>query len=136
MARIHLIAGVLLLILAGCTPTAPEPATPPKSFVVFFKLNSAELTPEAATVVEQVVTEVNRIKATGVAITGYSAVRGTPANQVRLSQERAEAVEAQLLARNVARDIISKAYQGATDNVAGPIVEGQRVEIVVTRERR
>jgi outer membrane protein OmpA-like peptidoglycan-associated protein len=131
------VAASLFLVLTACAPTAPsDTGTPPKSFVVFFKLNSAELTAEAATVIEQVVAEVNRIKATGVAITGYSAPRGPQANQVRLSQERADAVEAQLIARNVPREIISKAHQGGDENVAGPIVEGQRVEVVVTRETR
>jgi OOP family OmpA-OmpF porin len=128
------VAGSLFLMLGACAPTAqPGDADAPKPYVIFFQTDSAELTPQALTVVELIAEEAQRIRATGVGIVGYSGSAGAPGVNLRLSEQRSTAVEAALLARNVPRDIIVRTYHGETQ-VAGPQIEGQRVEVVVTRE--
>ncbi len=130
-------AVALALLAAACAPTAQQTnPTPPRSFYVFFPTDSAELTPEAFAVLDQVAAEAQRIQATGVGIVGYSSASGASAHNLRLSEQRAGAVETALLSRGVARDIIVRNYQGATQELAGSQLGGQRVEIVVSREER
>jgi outer membrane protein OmpA-like peptidoglycan-associated protein len=128
---------VLGLLAAACAGRGPSEGTPtpPKSFVVFFEGDHAELSPEANLVIERVAAEAKRIQATGVGIAGYSSPAGNQAVNLKLSEERSAAVEGALIARGVPKDIIVRTYHGATE-VVGSGVEGRRVEIVVTREAR
>lgn len=130
---------ILLVSIQACAlmaPSEPPPNTPPRSFFIFFPPDSATMTPEALAVVDRVADEARQIKATAVGIVGYSSSAGIPARNLSLSEERAGAVEAALLAKNVPHEIIVRTYQGATRDLAGPSIEGQRVEIVVSREDR
>jgi outer membrane protein OmpA-like peptidoglycan-associated protein len=132
---ISALAGILLLALGACAPAqnpAADTDTPPKSFVIFFQTDSAELTAQGMEVIDRVVDEVQRVHATGVGISGYSGSTGAPAVNLRLSEQRMAAVETALALRQVPRAIIVSTYHGATD-VTGPQIEGQRVEIVVSR---
>ena len=141
MRRVRPVLAALLMVAASaCAPTAPPgpttPQYPPRSFFVFVPAGSARLSPEATAVVDDIADEARRVQATAVGIVGYSSAAGIPARNLRLSEERAAAVEAALLARNVPRDIIVRTHQGAVQDLAGPEVEGQRVEVVVSREER
>ena len=107
----------------------------PRSFFIFFPTDSAELTPEALIVIGRAADEVTVAHATGVGIVGYASSAGAQQRNLRLSEQRAAAVESALLARRVPKDIIVRTYHGATETV-GPAIEGQRVEIVVSREDR
>lgn len=128
-------------LMAACAaPTDTDTDTderlyPPKSFFVFFAVDSAELTAEAHQVIERIASEARRIEATGVGIVGYASPVGTASHNLRLSDLRATAVEVALRSRGVPGDIIVRTYQGATP-IIGPEIEGQRVEIVVSREDR
>jgi OOP family OmpA-OmpF porin len=123
-----------VILVAGCMTKAPEPYKS-KSFFVFFPADSAVLTPEANTVIDRAADEAREAKATGVGIVGYTSPTGSAATNRRLADERAAAVEAALLARKVPRDVVFRSAQGPTE-VAGPTIEGRRVEIVVSREDR
>lgn len=127
-------AAAVMLAVAACSsgPEAPR-LTPPRAFTVFFALNSAELTQDAQNILDRVAQEARNMQATGVGIVGYTSPSGTTADNLRLSEQRAGAVEAGLLARGVPRDIVVRVAQGPTQ-VIGPEIEGQRVEIVVSRE--
>ncbi len=131
--RLLVIAAIGLL--GACASGDGERLHPPKSFFVFFAVDSAELSPEAQQVIERIADEVRRIEATGVGIVGYASPVGTPSHNLRLSDLRATAVEVALRSRGVSREIIVRTYQGATP-IIGPEIEGQRVEIVVSREER
>jgi outer membrane protein OmpA-like peptidoglycan-associated protein len=130
------VAALALMAVAGCAEKAPQTLTPPKSFVIFFRSDSAGLTSEALVVLDRVAEEARRIKATAVGVTGYTAPSGSPPASLKLSEDRATEVENALLSRGIARDIIVRNYQGAANDVTGPPIEGQRVEIVVSREKR
>lgn len=131
----RLILVAVLGLLAACAPSGEERLHPPKSFFVFFAVDSADLTPEAQQVIEQIAAEARRIQATGVGIVGYASPVGTPSHNLRLSDLRATAVEVALRSRGVPADIIVRTYHGATP-IIGPEIEGQRVEVVVSRENR
>ena len=125
---------LVMLTVAACAGSGSDQAAPPaKSFFVFFAVDSAELMPEAAEVIDRIAAEAKRIQATGVGIVGYASPAGTPAHNLRLSDHRATAVEVALLQRGVPRDIVVRTHHGATP-VVGPEIEGQRVEVVVSRE--
>ncbi len=122
-------------LLAACASGDSDRLYPPKSFFVFFAVDSAELSPEAQQVIERIADEARRIEATGVGISGYASPVGTPSHNLRLSNMRATAVEVALLSRGMPREIIVRTYHGATP-IIGPEIEGQRVEVVVSREDR
>jgi outer membrane protein OmpA-like peptidoglycan-associated protein len=124
-----------LALLAACAPTGEQPLHPPKSFFVFFAVDSTDLTPEAHQVLDRIAEETRRIQATGLGIVGYASPAGTPAHNLRLSDMRATAVEVALRSRGVPGDIIVRTHHGATP-IIGPEIEGQRVEVVVSREDR
>ena len=124
--------GVALAACAGSGPSGPPPS---KSFFVFFAVDGAELLPEAVAVIDRIAGEARRTDATGVRIIGYASPAGAPAHNLRLSEQRATAVEGALLSRGVPQGLLVRTSQGETP-VIGPQIEGQRVEVVVVRETR
>ncbi|HEX9464186.1 MAG TPA: OmpA family protein [Alphaproteobacteria bacterium] len=126
----------LLLIGIGACASRDAGLYPPRSFFVFFPPDSAEITPEASTVLDQIADEAQRIHATAVGIVGTSSTPGLPATNLRLSEERAAAVESALLARKIPREIVVRTYQGAVQDLVGPSLAGRRVEVVVSRADR
>ena len=132
----RLVLMVAMGLLASCaSPESEQQLYPPKSFFVFFAVDSADLTPEANQVIERIAEEARRIQATGVGIVGYASPVGTASHNLRLSDMRATAVEVALRSRGVPGDIIVRTHHGATP-IIGPEIEGQRVEVVVSREDR
>lgn len=126
---------IVVAALAACAGTVSNEPPPSKSFFIFFAMDSAELMSEATEVIERIAGEAKRIEATGVGIVGYASPAGTPSHNLRLSEQRSAAVEEALLARGVPRDVLVRTFHGATP-VIGPEIEGQRVEVVVSREKR
>lgn len=132
---------VMLVVLGGLAACATKPAGdkpadgiyPPRSFFVFFPVDSAELTLDANEMLDRIADEARKVSATGVGIVGYASPAGTQSHNVRLSERRAAAVEGGLLARGVDRAILVRTHHGATP-IIGPEIEGQRVEVVVSRE--
>ena len=135
VARLRPVLAALILSVAGaCAPTMQQvPQYPPRSFFVFFSSGSAELSPEALRVIDEIADEAQRTHATAVGIVGYSSTAGAPAANLRLSEERSAAVEAALVRRKVDRAIIVRTYHGAIQDLAGSGLEGRRVEVVVSR---
>jgi outer membrane protein OmpA-like peptidoglycan-associated protein len=129
------LAVLVLLSFAACA-SRETPQYPPRSFFVFFPAGSAELPAEAGTVLDQIADEAKRINATAVGIVGYSSVSGVPAANLRLADERATAVETALALRQVPRAIIVRTYEGSVQELAGPQLAEQRVEVVVSRAER
>ena len=133
--RLALMLAVLGAVTACAgTPAREGPAVyPPRSFFVFFPIDSAELTLDANEMLDRIAGEARQVSATGVGIVGYASPAGAPAHNIRLSERRAAAVEAALLQRGVDRAILVRTHHGATP-IVGPEIEGQRVEVVVSRE--
>lgn len=70
--------------------------TPPRSFVLNFKFDSMELTPESARLLPQVIGTVRGRLPTEVTVFGYTDAVGTAEYNLALSAERARAVAALL----------------------------------------
>jgi iron complex outermembrane receptor protein len=77
-------------------PPVAAPAPVAHSFMVFFDFNKSDLTPEAATVVDQAAANAGPAKVTKLDVTGHTDTVGSDAYNMRLSRRRAESVAAQL----------------------------------------
>jgi outer membrane protein OmpA-like peptidoglycan-associated protein len=74
---------------------APEPKAP-KNYLVFFDFNKSDLTPQAATIVDQAARNAGPAKITRIEVTGHTDTVGSDAYNMRLSRRRAESVAAEL----------------------------------------
>lgn len=137
MRRLARLAAIFIALglMAACAGPSDQRDSPypPRSFFVFFAVDSAELTLDAQETLDRIAAEARSASATGVGIVGYASPAGTPSHNLRLSERRAAAVEAALLQRGVDRSILVRTHHGATP-IIGPEIEGQRVEVVVSRE--
>lgn len=94
---------------------APPPPPQPRNYVVYFDLNRATLTPTAREVVRQAATNAQRDRVTRITVTGYTDTTGSARYNQNLSERRAAAVQAELVANGVPADQIVTAGQGEND---------------------
>lgn len=141
----HTIMAGLRYTFADPPPPPPAPAPPPEAppipanttFLVFFDWDSAQLSGEANSVLDQVTVVFNANGFAQVFVEGH-ADRSGPANyNVGLSQRRAESVRQGLVARGIAPDEIVVRAFGETqplvptgDGVREP--QNRRVEIILS----
>jgi OOP family OmpA-OmpF porin len=115
---------------------APAPA-PARNYIVFFDFDKSDLKSDAQTVVRQAATGFkNSTGVTRIEATGHADRSGTAEYNMKLSQRRAEAVRAELIAQGVPANAITIAAKGETqplvqtaDGVREP--QNRRVEIVL-----
>lgn len=119
-------------------PPAPAPApAPARNYIVFFDFDRADLKSDAQTVVRQAASGFkNSQGVTRIEATGHADRSGTPAYNMKLSQRRAEAVRAELVAQGVPANAITISAKGETqplvqtaDGVREP--QNRRVEIIL-----
>ncbi|MBV9549785.1 MAG: hypothetical protein JO256_08955 [Alphaproteobacteria bacterium] len=115
---------LLALLLLGACATTPAPL--PSTFLIFFNANSAALTPEASSVIEQAVTAIKQRKPATVAI-GAGAGAGS---NLRLAGPRQAAVRQALQAAGVNPALLAPA---SLPNSGAEVRENgnQRVEIIL-----
>jgi outer membrane protein OmpA-like peptidoglycan-associated protein len=116
-------------------PAVQTPA-PARTFLVFFDWDRADLTARAREIIAEAAQNARRAAATRIEVAGHADRSGTPAYNQRLSQRRADAVAAELVARGIARDEIAVSAYGESrplvptaDGVREP--QNRRVEIVL-----
>src|SRR6185312_519380 len=117
------IAAVLLACLAlpGCETMHSVFHGTPSTFIVFFPVKSAELTPEGASIVHDAATIINRTHPETVVIAAGVTAGG------EMSQPRFEAVRQALVADGVDQDVIARA--AIADPKLDTTPARQRVEI-------
>jgi outer membrane protein OmpA-like peptidoglycan-associated protein len=116
---------------------APAPAPAPASnYLVFFDWNQATITPAAREVLIKAASAAKAGEKTQIALTGHTDRSGGDAYNMKLSEARAEAVEAELARLGIPTSIISVSARGESD----PLVQTQdgirepqnrRVEILI-----
>jgi outer membrane protein OmpA-like peptidoglycan-associated protein len=116
---------------------APAPAPAPASnYLVFFDWNQATITPAAREVLVKAAAAAKTGEKTQIALTGHTDRSGGDAYNMKLSEARAEAVEAELARLGIPTSIISVSARGESD----PLVQTQdgirepqnrRVEILI-----
>ena len=115
--------GFCLLALSGCAQDGPE-----RTFPVFFTPFSAQLDTPALAIVDNAAAISKRYPAAPVEVTGYADTVVGPIENAKLSQQRADAVTAQLIKDGVpASDIVTKA--GGVPPSSQPGVKDRRAEI-------
>jgi iron complex outermembrane receptor protein len=116
-------------------PPAVAPATAPKSYLVFFDFNKSDLTPQAATIVNQAAKNAGPAKVTKLEVTGHTDTVGSDAYNMRLSRRRAESVAALLEKDGIPSSEIEIVAKGKRDLLV-PTADGvkepqnRRVQIV------
>lgn len=118
-------------------PPAPAAAPAARNYIVFFDFDRADLKSDAQTVVRQAAQGFKTSQGvTRIEATGHADRSGTPDYNMRLSQRRAEAVRAELVAQGVPANAITISARGETqplvqtaDGVREP--QNRRVEIVL-----
>ena len=118
-------AAALGLTLAGaaCAPMV----TPENSFIVFYTPNSANLGPDAMTVVADATKAALAAPGRQVLVLGYTDNKGSPEANLTLSRLRVQVVRDTLVADGVPASRISIRPKGAQGGDPG--VESRRVEI-------
>jgi outer membrane protein OmpA-like peptidoglycan-associated protein len=114
-------------------PPPPLPASPNRTYLVFFDWDRADLTPRARQIVAQAAAQAGP---TRIQVSGYTDLSGTPAYNQRLSLRRATTVAAELVQDGVPRTQIAIAGRGE----ANPLIptapgvrepQNRRVEIIL-----
>ena len=126
---LNVAAGVEMVTLQLVPPPPPPaaaiPALPPpqRDFTVYFDTNSSTLSPAARAVVQQAVAAARQVSVTHIAVTGHTDTVGKTPYNLRLSQRRAAAVRAELLARGVPANRIDASGVGES-GLAVPTAQG------------
>jgi len=121
---------------AAPVAVAPQPPAPPRTFLVFFDWDRADLTDRARQIIAEAAETSRRVQVTRIEVAGHADRSGSPAYNQRLSQRRADNVAAELVRRGVQRNIItvqafgeSRPLVPTADGVREP--QNRRVEIVL-----
>ncbi|HEV2265213.1 MAG TPA: OmpA family protein [Stellaceae bacterium] len=124
---------------AGPPVVQPVPAVPPPApltYIVFFNLNSAVLTPQGHDVVAAAAAAFQQNGKTELKLTGYTDTSGSPRYNLALSKARAETVRGALITLGVPEADIGVTWEGQADprvptpdGVREP--QNRRVEIVI-----
>ena len=83
-------------VAVAAPAAAPAPA---RTYLVFFDWDRADLTARAREIIAEAASNAGRVQATRIEVAGHADRSGTPAYNQRLSQRRADAVAAELVAR-------------------------------------
>ncbi len=104
---------------AAYAPPAPQPVAPAPavahSYMVFFDFNRSDLTPQAASIVDQAAKNADAAKVTQLTVTGHTDTVGSDAYNMRLSRRRAESVAAELEKQGVPPSEIEIVAKGKHD---------------------
>ena len=105
------------------TPPPPPPSPPPQipacstgPFIVFFDWNSAEITPEAAAILDNALTVYGQCPQQSIMLAGYTDRSGSATYNQALSQRRNASVTTYLTAHGVSAGAISGTGYGETNN--------------------
>lgn len=133
--RDELLAALAELEAKPAQPAPPPPAAP-QVYLVLFDFDKDNINPAGQAVINRVVADFSANKAKSISITGYTDRAGTDAYNEKLSQRRADAARAALIAAGVPADAITTAWKGEAEN-AVPTADGvkeqanRRDEIIV-----
>jgi iron complex outermembrane receptor protein len=106
-------------------PPVVTPAPAARSYMVFFDFNKSDLTPQAASIVNQAAANAGPAKVTKLEVTGHTDTVGSDAYNMRLSRRRAESVAAQLEKDGIPSSEIEIIAKGKRDLLV-PTADGVR----------
>jgi OmpA-OmpF porin, OOP family len=136
--RSHSILGGVTYNFGEPTPPPPPPPEPPVCspgpFIVFFEWDKSDITPEAASILDNAVTQYQNCGNAQVMLAGHADKSGTASYNVGLSQRRADSVKSYLSSRSIPEGVISTEAFGESrprvDTADGVReVQNRRVEV-------
>jgi OOP family OmpA-OmpF porin len=101
---------------------APAPAAP-QVYLVLFDFDKSNINDAGQAVINRVVADFSANKAKQISVTGYTDRAGTDAYNLKLSERRADAARAALIAAGIPADAITTAWKGEAEN-AVPTADG------------
>ncbi len=124
-------------ILGGVAYNFGEPAAPPPQpeavpcspgpFIVFFEWNKSDVTPEAASILDNAITQYQSCGNARVMVAGFTDTSGTPKYNMGLSQRRADAVKAYMTSRSIPDgSITTEAFGEDRDHLRVQTADGVR----------
>lgn len=115
-------------------PPPPPPVATPGPFIVFFDWNKSDITPEAASILDNAAAAYQQTGQASITLAGHADKSGSPQYNVGLSQRRADAAKAYLAGKGVPETAVateafgeSKPLVETADGVREP--QNRRVEI-------
>lgn len=105
--------------------TELEVKATPGTFLILFDFDKSDINARAQAVVKQILASYHSGATQAVSVTGHTDRSGTDQYNEALSQRRAEAVRAALIAGGIPADLITTAWRGETEN-AVPTADGVR----------
>ncbi len=118
-------------------PPMPPPGPAPDLKDIFFDFNKYNIRPDAAAVLQENAQVLNDNPSITVLIEGYADIRGTPAYNLKLAQNRADSTRAGLVNLGVDASRIQTASGGETEQFAAGTTEdayqlNRRAHLIVT----
>ncbi|WP_345907671.1 OmpA family protein [Sphingomonas sp. UBA4815] len=109
-------------------PPAPEPVVcSPGPFIVFFEWDKSDITPEAASILDNAITQYQSCGNARVMVAGFTDTSGTPRYNMGLSQRRADAVKAYMTSRSIPDgSITTEAFGEQRDKLRVQTADGVR----------
>ena len=93
----------------------PEVVCSPGPFIVFFEWDKSDITPEAASILDNAVTQYQSCGNAQVQLAGYTDTSGSSSYNQGLSQRRADAVRAYMSSRAIPEGVITSSAFGETN---------------------
>jgi OOP family OmpA-OmpF porin len=112
-------------VAAPAATPAPTPAMARQEFIVFFDFDKANLTPEGQKIVDAAAAAYKRGGSAKISLAGYTDLAGTAPYNLKLSERRAETVQAALVKDGVPSGQIATSWHGK-DNPRVPTADGVR----------
>ena len=128
--RSHSLLATLAYNFGGAPAPVQEVAPPPPvcnkgPYIVFFDWDKADVTPEAATILDSAITAYGNCQSVPIMLAGYADRSGSPKYNVGLSNRRAASVQSYLTGHGVPAAAISARGYGE-DNPRVPTADGVR----------
>ena len=127
----------LMAALAELEAKPAEVQAPaPNAYLALFDFDKSNINDAAQAVINQVAADFAANKASSISVTGHTDRAGSDAYNEKLSEQRADAVRAALIAAGIPADAITTAWKGEAEN-AVPTEDGvkeqanRRAEIIV-----
>ncbi len=105
----------------------------PRTFILYFLLDKTELTEESKAMLPTVLAAIRERKPAGITVFGHADATGSPARNLKLSADRAEAAASLLRTNDPSLKDIEVQFFGETKPLtqSGPEARNRRVEILI-----